>query len=341
MIVFSDLHLHDYGLFSSPWKYGLGTRFHAQLDVLDHIFSLAVELEERSIVFVGDWWHKWDALETRLYSVGTKHLFNLVDGSDINLFMIAGNHDLIDKGNSTVNTIAGFAGHPSITVIEKPTLVDVDDRPCVMIPYNEDYGLVLKHILKFKGKDRWLFAHIDIIGAKAGIDGYESKSGISVDVLSEYAGVTAGHYHTPQSFKVGHGSYQYVGSPLHLSPINTSETHGIIQLKGDKAKRHNILAPEFVKLKSGDSLTSLNPINYHLISCSREEAPDVNAELRKNPDILAKIVLDKEEKSTHQVYRDVPESKLLPTYAKKRASVCGLDYENLMAYFNYYVEKEI
>ena len=349
MILFSDFHADAHSEFAQPWKDGCNTRLKSQLDVLAQIFRIATEECEDTIVFLGDWFHRWKAVDTAVASMVSKTLYDLLNKNrDIRLVMMPGNHDMPNKNVPGVSTIDPYSAHPSIQVISSPSVVEIDGHPCAFVPYLSDHTAMRDNALALgkKASNMWLFSHIDIVGAVASIDGYTATGGVALEDLDIFAGGVFGHYHMPQDFtSKGMKNFHYVGSPMQLSWVDeqagkdAEDIRGVISLVCGEINRVTIDSPKFVKVPY-DYAGPLRSQDYHMISCDIQNAEEVHkmwsqkfsgdGNFRINPS------KKEEEKSKTVLYRTSPAEDAIDTYAKTRGHMCECDLATLISYGKFY-----
>lgn len=347
MILFSDIHFSNHAEFGKPWKNGCNTRLQEQLKVLERIFALCQEYGESDLVFLGDWFHHWKAVDTLVTSMVSRTLYSLMDQyRNVSLWMMPGNHDMPNKNNPLVSTIDSYRGHNRIHVYSSPSVVWLNggDTPCVFVPYNQDHEWVRNEALRLlPSSDAWLFAHLDIVGAEASIDGYVSTGGLKLEDLDGYAGGMFGHYHMPQNFvtKVGR-DFHYVGSPMQLSWVDemagaeAESVRGVVRLKNGKVTRIPISSPKFIKMKWGEE-RSIGQDDYVLVTCDTDQADDAWEKCTQMGLPSFRVMPKKKEREQKDIVtRPTTTSDAIEAYVKARGTLCELDAETLLGYGNYY-----
>lgn len=349
MILFSDFHADAHSEFARPWKDGCNTRLKSQMDVLTRIFEITQEEGEHTLVFLGDWFHRWKAVDTSVASMVSRTLYDLLDRhKDVSLVMMPGNHDMPNKNNPSVSTIDPYSAHSRIRVISSPSIVEIEGDPFAFVPYLSDHAKMRDNAVELskKAKESWLFSHIDIVGAVASIDGYTASGGVCLEDLEVFSGGVFGHYHMPQDFESrGKKNFHYVGSPMQLSWVDqqagkTAESvRGVMRFRDGRVDRIPIDSPKFVKVDKAHE-GKLRSQDYHLVTCSIKDADDVHREWEKklSGDSNFRVVPvsgeDKEEKPV--VFRLSQADDAIETYAKTRGHLCECDLSTLISYGKYY-----
>jgi len=104
ILVFSDLHLHNWSYGSSVNKYGINTRLEDQADILNQIVGIVEEQEIEKVVFAGDMFHthgKLDAAVLRVAYDGISEFKYALGETHQAFVMLVGNHDTADKTKAT------------------------------------------------------------------------------------------------------------------------------------------------------------------------------------------------------------------------------------------------
>jgi DNA repair exonuclease SbcCD nuclease subunit len=155
-------------------------------------------------------------------------LFN--EFSDVNTFVLVGNHDLInEKGKAhTLNFLRPYA-----TLIDEWTYVKKLDL--YMIPYQTDTD-ELRAILKQIPEGSTVIMHQGIMGAAMG-EYIVDKSSIDPSELANFRVIT-GHYHRAQDIKTGRprkggvGLASYIGTPYTVTFTEATDGPKGIQILG-------------------------------------------------------------------------------------------------------------
>lgn len=347
-ILFGDIHLDNHADFGRPWREGCNTRLQSQLEVLARIFRICEEREDYSLVFLGDWYHRWRAVDTSVYSMVSRTLQDLLSNHpQVRLTMMPGNHDMPHKGNASVSTVDAYRAYPNVSVISEPTNVVIDGMHCSFVPYNQDHARMRDEALRlYDTQEGWLFSHIDIVGAVASIDGYVATDGVSLDDFDRFAGGVFGHYHMPQDFMAHDASeFIYVGAPMQLSWVDAmageeaEKVRGVIQLKNGIVTRIPIDSPRFQKITS-DLKSDFRSQDYHLVTCKIDEADDLYQQVSKMglPGNIRIMPVKAAKEGRSIVTRPTTASDAIAAYVKARGTLCELDAATLIGYGNYYLD---
>ena len=289
MLIFADFHLHNYQLFSRPWKGGLTSRVKISLDTLEEIFKIAVNRGERVLVSNGDLFHSWQGVNTVLMSEFCEFFYDLLDRYSKyidHVILVEGNHDLPNKSNPAVSLLNAFKGHPKVWVINYSKTIKLEDMNVLFIPYHDNLEYIRTELVRHKEKTDLLFAHTDVAGGQSSIDNYippvkslhsEEFKGIPLSIL--------GHYHMSQDFNLPSGELvSYVGSTNHRDKSDIGQekyvyrvNKGVITeriiLPGPKILATTIQEPPFPELSLHD---------WHWILCPRKLVRDIEKHYGKD-----------------------------------------------------------
>ena len=240
-LVFSDLHLHDHK--------DRVERLPACLEVLEWVFETAAEQDCKYIFFLGDLFHERSKIDVlnylKTFEVFMKHMLH--DGSDREMFLLVGNHDMYHKERWDINSVKPLSAIPRVSIIDTPTSLVLGGRKIDWMPHTED---PIKIFAKFKqdGVGDILFAHMAVSGAITNTF-YGVRSDVLVEYDNEMVPVDAslfadwkmtmlGHYHGAQKLSP---TAEYVGSPLQLTFGEAFQTKHVIILDLDTLKKEYIV----------------------------------------------------------------------------------------------------
>lgn len=289
-LVTADIHVHQHKKSSE--------RLQDCLDALDWIFQTAVDKSASNIIIAGDLFFDRFKIDVPTYQRTFEIFKKYTDANDFHVWLLIGNHDMYMHNTWNISSMVPFSGIPTITVINKPQVVLIDNIPTAFLPYTADPIADLKYLETNCDPANVLFGHIALDNAVLN-PLYNTKSEIQLEndgdmvkvdsgLFKNWSQVFLGHYHAAQN--IG-SNVEYVGSPLQLTFGEAFQTkHVIIYhpesgmkeyvendfspshyiLKKDEIKKYN-LAGNFVKLMTND-LDSLGLLNVR-----REFIEDIGA----------------------------------------------------------------
>jgi len=267
IILFSDIHFHEYKPFSKPTTDGIGSRFQWILHAMDLIFEYAVAEKIKHLFFLGDLYHQ----RTLIYSVVFDRVAACIERakeSGLEIHAILGNHDYVYNNDNSPSIVKRIRG---LDVIDSPTLYLLRDRDekigCMPFRFKlpqlrEDLKELREAIEDLPphqiDADHLLLGHFEIDGAAVN-DEYVLSEVID---KSEFEGthfkfILSGHIHKRQALATNNGQViEYIGTPLQHTFTNEGSPYGFVvyDFEGEAKSKHIELSdmadfPEFVTLE--------------------------------------------------------------------------------------------
>ena len=242
MILVGDIHIDN-----AKSIINNSDNFNQVFQVFDLIKSTAREYRPDFIIFFGDIFNIPNIISANVLSIFSKILDDLVSVFGVQIYIIAGNHDVIDNTLSKINIgediikirstlLSPFNYFENVTVIDKPTVAVLDDKSNVeigFVPYSNTIKKDLTSIQdKFSiGSKRVLMGHFEMKSPLTGI----TKNNLNLELPTpeelirdyEYSLVTLGHIHDIGELKVDGKLLKYLGSCRNINFGNVSELKGI------------------------------------------------------------------------------------------------------------------
>lgn len=249
ILIFSDLHAHNYQDFSH-YDGGSNSRLDAAMATVLMIADCATEVKAKHILFGGDVFHLKNFVDSQVLRYTFEMFKHLASVAPVHI--CAGNHDYKswDKDPVLVEMASGLLGDISMTdradLGEGWTLFTFNYRRNI-----DELTAVLEHWNPVP-KSIGLF-HQDTIGSKYG--GIEVMKGLSPDLLAQKFDLSViGHYHTPHIYNPKVIS---IGAPLAHNFGDVESAHGWWVF--DTASRalqfiQNSSAPRFIDLDVDEKL---------------------------------------------------------------------------------------
>lgn len=355
-LVFSDLHLHSHK--------DKVDRLQDCLNVLDWVFRVAVERKVDYIFFLGDLFHERIKIDTmnyiRTFEVFMKHLIE--DAANIDVYLLVGNHDMYHKERWDVNSVKPLNAIPRVTVIQKPTQIELGGRKIDWLPHTDN---PIKELNKMKkeGIGDILFSHLAVNGATLNVC-YGTKADVIVEYDNEMVAVDSnifddwkltmlGHYHGAQQLSP---TAEYVGSPLELTfgeafqqkhliilDLETLEKEYVVN---DFSPKHLIVTPQDIQHECY-SLDG-NFIRVAIDSLSSKEVIDLKRSITQNHKVLSLDTKKKEKEKKTEEDQTVIESaraillniqQMLETYIQERGVPDGIDKAKLLSKGQLFLQK--
>ena len=309
VIIFSDLHIHDYQNFNKD-----GQRLTNCLRVLEDLFEFANKYGINTILFGGDLFDTPKVLLTSVMNESVKTFIKLFETyPDIKFYAITGNHDqnrknLIDRPADASNQYLASIFPDNFILFDNKSISLGDDIYISGIPYYEHpehYSQCLDATLeRLNTRDRklggeykdYLFIHQTPHGL--GNEMIPTDTNPKDERYKRFEHVFCGHIHARQDLT---DHFTVIGSPIHRDMGDVGENKGFIVM--------NLAKPEngykFFELKDypkfqqrfddeeefeneEDNFVIVKPKVLHVITNS--DAPEVekfntsleNAELLRN-----------------------------------------------------------
>jgi DNA repair exonuclease SbcCD nuclease subunit len=306
-LLFSDLHIHAHK--------DRVDRLQNCIDVLDWVFKEAKKNNCEYIFFLGDLFHERAKIDVKNYlktfEVFMEHLIE--DESDINMYLLVGNHDMYHKDRWDINSIKPLSAIPRVHIVENPKQILFGKTKVDWLPHTEN---PVKELEKLKeengGAGDILLGHLSVHGALLNLS-FGTKSDVVVEhdndmifvdksVFKDWKMTFLGHYHGAQHISE---KIEYVGSPLQLTFGESFQEKHIIVLdlntlekkyiKNEFSPKHLLVTPQDIK----DENYQLNG-NFVRItvenSMSHKEVIDLKKEIAQTYNVLTLDTKPKEKK---------------------------------------------
>lgn len=231
IVIFSDLHAHTFGPYSSSLEDGTNSRLQDALNVINDVRELAKEVDADGVLFAGDLFHERRHIVTQAFSKVYEAL-SMFAVDRMPLFLIHGNHDQADRLGRfhALKPLGAFA-----TVVDSAGWVEFQGKTEVLnilaVPYIEDTNHLLDVINeKAPGGDspNIFLGHFGISGAKLGADFVYSNGAEPTieDIPTDRFDVGfLGHFHLHQKLAP---NFWYVGAPMHHNWGDVGQERGVM-----------------------------------------------------------------------------------------------------------------
>jgi DNA repair exonuclease SbcCD nuclease subunit len=189
----------------------------------DTIFFPTLEKEGIKVVLnLGDTFDRRKYVNFYALDRAKKMFFDRLRDNEIQMYMLAGNHDTYFKNTNEVNSPdLLLCEYNNITVIDEPTTIQVDENPICMMPWicPENYQHSLD-TLKLTEAEICM-GHFEIAGF-AMYRGMESHDGLDKKLFEKFDMVFSGHYHHRST----DGHITYLGNPYELTWQDYNDPRG-------------------------------------------------------------------------------------------------------------------
>jgi DNA repair exonuclease SbcCD nuclease subunit len=310
---------------------------HVQVNNLEetsNLFKLiektATEHAVDAIVFLGDIFHTHSVVRQEVVDLLQDNLRRLSKSNAI--YILAGNHDGSSPTSTKINAVRQTLSH-------LVTVIDENSGPLVLGPY----GLIgFTHseddFKKLLPDAQYLVCHQTFNGATYE-NGFYAPDGFSVESVSQYKRVIAGHIHSSQSV----ANITYIGTPR---PVSSAE---FFQLGSKESK--NI----FIHYSDSDSLIPVSTLGwvrtqYRAEIVEGQDSSSIVSALKNNNDPLSKIrvTLTGTEEFCKNISKDLESAqnlKIVPNILKTFNSKIDADagkntIEQLLHYYVFNIIEE-
>jgi DNA repair exonuclease SbcCD nuclease subunit len=237
ILLFSDIHIF-------PHK-RKNERLEDCLSALRWVFKTAESRGIKNLLFGGDFFHDRQKIDVYTYQKTFEILQEQMNNSDIELFLLLGNHDIWFNDNTSISSVFPLSALRGVHLIAKPERIKIEGHNWDFIPFTHNPIEALKQLKEKDGSPEFALGHIAIDGAILHHNQYSDVCvehdgdmvPINSSLFEEYKHTFLGHYHAEQrvSKKV-----EYIGSPLQLSFGEAFQEKHIIIFDGDKNEREYI-----------------------------------------------------------------------------------------------------
>lgn len=171
-------------LVTTDWHFGLKGNQENRLTILvnaiDEINKYVKENNINNIIFCGDLFHDRNNLSVKVINTAIKCIDKLTE--NCHMYLIVGNHDLVDNIHPETNSTKIFKGQKNITIIENPTEVSINGNRSIFIPW-------ISNLMEYKKNTfDMIFGHFDISAeflTADHIDNWQRKNNISDELAEE------------------------------------------------------------------------------------------------------------------------------------------------------------
>lgn len=344
ILMFADLHAHNFSQFASTLPGGRNSRLQNTLDVLKEIADYCVAEQIDYVFCLGDVFHSRVKIDVDVYQA-TWLAFKKISEVVEQMFILVGNHDTYTRDGSrhSLEAFRAFATVIDRPVVEKVTKWLPDGRFSYVVdggsftfaahPFTTDIERWKEFTHIMPKVDFFLF-HQGVCEATVGAFDISVKAEVSYHdfPLDRAQLCLGGHYHKHQ-WLGGQGRVAFVGSPLqHNFGERADGIKGwmVIDTTEGEDVQVESTAPRFFLFDSyedfcGSNLTAAQiEENYVRVKCTTEQAQNLHPAIQAELTAPAVYV---EKRIDESVIGD--DRELLKTYVEQTDS--DLDRDRLVA----------
>lgn len=272
----ADVHFHNWSAFSNVSERGVNSRLES---LIKEVYRCAKEVKSAggdTLVIAGDIFHVRGSVAPSVLNPVTD-CFRELKHEGIEVFMLAGNHDLEGKGSNRVSS-AITALEDSCTVISEhgSTVIDANT---ILIPWFEDLAELKEELVLLSetpyARSQDVVIHAPIDGVIKGLP----NSGLDPEWLGNlgFKRVFAGHYHNHIAFPC---QVYSIGALAHHTWSDVGHKAGFLIVSEYDVKWFKSHLPEFIDIipaeMSESDVELLVEGNYARAKLSSSKVSDVN-----------------------------------------------------------------
>lgn len=269
----SDHHCHSWSQFSRVNDDGINSRLAIILGELKRQARTLLAAGGTEMYLGGDLFHVRGKIDPEVLNP-TMDAFREICSMGVNVWCIAGNHDLSGKhSNKLGNAMQALDELDGFTAITEPCMVG----GIVMIPWIEDLDELRRVAQQWADPAADLIIHAPMNGVIKGLPDH----GLDPDEIKAwgYKRVFCGHYHAFR--EQVHGVFS-IGATSHQTFSDPGTIAGFLMVDDNQVEHHESMAPAFVNI---DDPAEIDPAsvdgNYVRLRLKDIEA-DALAEVKRN-----------------------------------------------------------
>ena len=206
----------------------------------DNIFFPTLEKENiDTVIDLGDTFDNRKSMDYNAFARAKQHYFDKLKLKKINLHMLVGNHCTYYKNTNKINSPKLLLQqYNNIKVYDKPTAVNFDGMPFLMLPWitsdnqEETFKLLKDSVATV------VCGHLELSGFEI-VPGMKMEHGMDPKPFSNFHRVWSGHYH----HKSKKGNIQYLGNPYEMFWNDCDDTRGFHIYDTDKDRLRFVANP--------------------------------------------------------------------------------------------------
>ena len=248
-LLISDTHYHAWHQFSHVNEDGISSRLKITLDETKRAVKMLKDVGGSLLVHAGDAFHvRGEIAPTVLNPVADCYAW--IGKQDVNIFMLAGNHDLEGREASEVGNASTILSHVATNAC---VVTDQEGRmvttELIMIPYDHDLNRLRRTLQAWRDrmpdpKKVDVIIHAPVNGVIKGLPDH----GLTPEELADlgFRRVFAGHYHNHKELVPG--KVYSIGATTHQTWGDVGSKAGFCLVYEDHVKWFCTHAPQFVDI---------------------------------------------------------------------------------------------
>lgn len=221
----------------------------------DTFFPKLIENNITTLLILGDTFDRRKYVNFLTLSRAKEMFFDKLEKLDIQVHMLAGNHDTYFKNSDTVNSVdLLLKEYSNVNVIDTPQTIYVDGQPICMIPWicADNHVDCLDEIKNTPASI--CMGHFEIAGF-AMYSGMAAHDGLERSMFRKFVNTFSGHYH----HKSSSDGICYLGNPYQLTWSDYGDVRGFHLYDALEYELEFVPNPNemFVKVVYDDTNTNL------------------------------------------------------------------------------------
>lgn len=313
LVIFSDLHLHEWTYGASTNEKGINTRLENQRQVVFELLDYCDENHIDDILFCGDLFHTQNNISTQVLSVAW-NTFSEFKKRNKKLHVLVGNHDMSNRAGSihSLKWIEAI-GH----LIESEETFEVQGMRVAALPFTENKEILYSFLNKNSNADLMML-HQGVSGVPLA-SGYVMNDLLTRESIPEdITHAFTGHYHVHKKVSK---NLTVVGSTTQQTWADCEQPRGWIHYIPDVNIVKHIQSKLAFKFKK---LTSMDFEPFEVKNCfvrfDIEVPQDMMVELREkcmdSGALSVEFKIDKKEEITENITDVITLEDLLNDFEK-------------------------
>lgn len=198
-----------------------------QILELNKFIDFTLKSDVKNVIFLGDIFHSRQTIDI---SILHKVLNCFERLWELNVYMLAGNHDVYFKTSNDINSLSTILKKYNFTIIDKePKSIIIDEERCIFVPWiNKKNSDICLDSIK-KSSARFCFGHFAINDFHL-VRGIKERNGLKQSVFKKFEKTFSGHFHLKDDQK----NISFVGSFTQLDQNDYNDKKRIIKIDTTK-----------------------------------------------------------------------------------------------------------
>jgi DNA repair exonuclease SbcCD nuclease subunit len=252
VLLWSDLHLHDWPQLSSITDSGVNDRLIDGVAVMNQLLSVCEDEDIKYRIFAGDLFHKRGELTTEVLNYAYNHFAN--KSSDVMDVILIGNHDL--SLNTDFHALECFKSINNCIVVDTHRTIKFEDETISFHPWEDDRMSWRTNYLETVGSKNIAMSIMHYDFSDILYRGNPIGTGKKSTLLRPEVHNFSGHYHD----QISNNVVTYIGSPMQHNWGDVGSNRGYIIVDIQEGKVCDIsrfelnVTPKFLEFKDFDLL---------------------------------------------------------------------------------------